>query len=332
MTKHVIIALTIAIALSGMAAADDQQVDMAVALKEHAVVTGDVIRLADVAELGDAVASSAASVSLGNAPWPGHVREISRALVKVRLVSAGYDLTDFDFIGTAVCQVALESVQIGRDELVAAARKYLEKQFAGGDADVRIELARQVSGIHVPAGGLLELRPELVGTRAPIGSVRMDVNVIRNGIHLKRVPVSFNVRLYRRVAVASRAIGSGSEFTSRNTTLTVRDVTDVRGDCFESLGAIAGKVAQQAVQPGQIIVKRAVGEAEPPIVVEAHQRVFLCVRTRTLQIVTLGKALSRARLGQIARARNLVTGREVVGVAIGEGTIHVSMGDAIDER
>ena len=54
--------------------------------------------------------------------------------------------------------------------------------------------------------------------------------------------------------------------------------------------------------------------------------VFLVVETETLRVVTIGKSLCRARRGETASARNISTGREVVGVAVGDSTIQVFLG------
>ena len=79
-----------------------------IVLRDTAELTTDVILLGDVASLGAAVPREVAELPLGNTPWPGQCRELSRVLVKVRLLSAGFDLNRFRFAGSDVCMVRLE--------------------------------------------------------------------------------------------------------------------------------------------------------------------------------------------------------------------------------
>lgn len=316
-------------ALCAAAHAEDTRVE--IALKQSALVSRDVIRLADVARLGEGAPEEASKLSLGNAPWPGSGREISRALIKVRLASAGLDLSRFAFTGGEVCLVELDTIRIEPDEIVAAARRCLASFFADGGPEVRIELLREVLPVLVSAaGGRPELRAAVAGGGVPTGNVRVDVSIVRGGVRLKRVPVGFAVRLYKRVAVAAETIPSGDRFKTKSLTFALRDMTSVRGGCFYSPERLIGKVASRTVKPGEIITRRMAGEAEAPLVIEANQRVFLVVRTRTLRVITLGRALARARKGEIARAKNLTTGREVVGVAVDDSTIQVFLGGASD--
>ncbi|MHC4788345.1 MAG: flagellar basal body P-ring formation chaperone FlgA [Planctomycetota bacterium] len=134
-----------------------------------------------------------------------------------------------------------------------------------------------------------------------------------------------------RVAVAARRIGPGEALSELNVRFLPRDVTAVSGICVRSRAELAGKVAARAIRPGQVVTRRMVEEAEQPLVIDLHQRVFLVAETETLRAVTVGKSLCRARLGEVARASNLVTGREVVGIAVAGSTIKVVMEGSSDD-
>jgi len=304
-----------------------------IVLRDKVELTKDVILLGDVAALGAGVPAEAAELPLGNAPWPGQCRELSRVLVKVRLLSAGFDVNQFQFAGSDVCTVRLESVRIDGEQLVEAARRHVLTFFPPGGPRVDLQLTRDVGPVEVAAGeSLPELRPVLRTQGAPVGSVRVDVDVVRDGVRLKRVPVGFSVRVLRTVAVARRKVGAGDRFSRRDVVLAERDVTSVRGGCVGSIEELSGKVAAQDVGPGQIITRRALADAESPVVIEPRQRVFLVVETAGLRVSTLGQSLGRARMGEVARARNLVSGREVVGIAAGEGVIQVLTGAKSDAK
>ena len=295
-----------------------------VTLKESAVVSADLIELRDVALLAEGAPAEVGRLRLGNSPWPGQVRRISRVLLKVRLVSAGFDLSRLEFKGSDACLVELESLRTEGDEIVAAARRHLEAQFPADGPEVQIELLQQVRPVLVPAaGGPVELSPSFYGVGPPLGSVRVDVDVVRDGKCLKKVPVSFSVKVYEQVAVAMRRIGAGEALTGANVSFVRRNTAHAAGVCLRAREELSGKVAARSIRAGQTITRRAVTEAEKPLVIDLNQRVFLVVETRTLRAVTVGKSLGRAREGEVARAKNLRTGREVVGLAMGDSTIRV---------
>ncbi len=300
---------------------------------DEAVVSTPVLKVGDVARLGEKVPAEVRDLSLGNSPWPGHVREISRMLLKARLLSAGFQLGRFRFGGAECCAVKLASIRIEPERIVSVARRHLESYFPEGGPDVNVELLRKVAPVMVPAaGGQAELRPSLFGTGPPVGTVRVDVDVVRDGVRLKKVPTSFAVRIYDRVAAARCKIGVGEEFSSRNIVFLRRETTRIQGRCVRSLEELSRKTAARAILPGQVLTWWEVRDAQRPVVIERNQRVFLVAQTATLRVVTLGTALGRAREGEIARAKNLSTGREVVGIAVGQGTIEVPIGGAGHEE
>ncbi|KPK64323.1 MAG: hypothetical protein AMK73_04725 [Planctomycetes bacterium SM23_32] len=296
----------------------------AISLREKAVVEGPVVALCDVADLGEGMPDKVAHLSVGNSPWPGHLRDVTRVLVKVRLLSAGFDLQRFEFGGSDVCVVEAASACIPAERLVAAAREHLLAQFPPEGPRVEIELLRAAPAVLVAAGEApVELRPRLYGTDPPAGTVRVDVDVVRAGERLRRVPLSFSVKLRERVAVALRPIGQGRPFRAADVSFVERDVAAASRPCVRLPEELEGKVAMRSIRPGQIIARQFVGDPEAPVVIDYNQRVFLVVETDTLRAVTVGKALCRARKGEIARARNLSSGREVVGLATEDSTIRV---------
>jgi len=297
-----------------------------VTIKDHAQVVGDVVRLCDVADVeGDAPAGLQQLV-LGNAPWPGNAREISRLLVKARMITAGLEPGAVQFAGADLCTVQASFLRIGPERIVAAAQDYVRSLFPEGGPQVSVSLERQVAPAIVAAGDDPKLRAVYCGSGAPSGSVRVEVEISRAGELLKRVPVSLNVRVYRTVGVARRMIAPGQALTAANVAFSRRDVTDVNGAYVGSQQALAGRVADRAIAPGQVVTGRLAAAPQPPVVVKSNQRVFLVVQTPALRVVTIGKAVGSARKGEVARARNITTGREVVGIAVDTGIIQVKIG------
>ena len=302
-----------------------------IVIKEHAQVTGELVRLCDVADIQGQAPAELGQLVLGNAPWPGNGRAISRMLVKARMLSAGLELQGVEFAGAELCTVESATTRIEGERLAAEAQGYVKSFFAGSDTEVSVALEREVAPVLVGAGAEEPvLRPAVSGPGLPVGNVRVDVEVLRAGVLLKRVPVSLSVRAYRTVGMALRPISPGEALTAANVGYARRDVTDVSGACLEKGQALAGRVADHAMAPGQVVTSRLSAGPEAPIVIKANQQVFLVVQTATLRAVTLGKAVGNARKGEVAHARNLSTGRDVLGVAVDTGIIQIELGGPND--
>ncbi len=300
-----------------------------VALKEQAAIAGETIRLGDLLSRTDGMPAELKELSLGNTPWPGRVREVSRMLVKARMIEAELDPGRFTFAGAECCKVRLKAIRIGADRIVEAARGHLRSHFPAGGPEVQVQLLRELKPVAVPAaGGVPELQPVISGNRSPVGTVRVYVDIVRDEGRLKRVPVSFMVRLFDRVLVSRRRIAPGEEFTPANVAVSRRDVTSVHGRCFRDVSELEGKTAARTVAPGTVLTHRTVEQADQPVLVERNQRVLLVVRTPTLRVVTAGKALQRGRRGEVVRAENLSTGKSVAGLAVERGTLRVPLGGA----
>lgn len=320
------------IALASCEGAEAADGRLEIALKDKAVVTRDVIELADVAALGEGTPPEMARLALGNAPWLGYVRKVGRALVKARLVSAGFNLNQFEFSGADACLVELESFCVGPEEIVAAARRCLEGQFPEHGSRARIELLDEVEAVLLPAGeGRVELVPSLGDRSGLAGTVRVNVDLVRGGARLKQVSVNFSMRVYEQVAVAARSIGVGEALTGDNVRFAEREVAPANGAYVRSVEELKGQFAAVPIQTGQLLTRRMMSRPDKSLVINPNQQVFLVVQTPTLRAVAVGRSLSRGRLGEVARAQNLCTGREVIGIAVDGSTIHVRLEGQTDE-
>jgi len=312
-------------------AADGPVGPIRINLRERALVEGERIRLSDVAVMSKGSPSGLSALALGNAPWLGSVRKVTRELVALRLASVGLQPSDYSLEGSLACLVERRHERIDPQTVVDAARQYLESRFAEVDADLRIELLKELRPIIVATGPEpLQFVSEMAGSGPPAGRVRVDVSIVRGDTRLKAVPVSFAVRLFKQVAVAAKNIARGEEIARESISLARRDITYAQGPCVEHPDDLVGQVALHAIHAGQFITLNMVRQAQEPVVIDFNQRIFLVVESATLRIITVGRSLSRARRGEPASAKNLETGRVVTGIASGNGTLKVSFGEALD--
>ncbi len=301
-----------------------------VVLRAEASVSAERILLGDVADLPRQAPAELHQLPLGNAPWPGHGRQISRMLVQARLISSGYD-TLLPVGGAQVCLVKRPAARVSGEAIAEAAVHCVRARFPEGGPEVLISVRSQPEDVLVGEGEPPELRPSVAGTAAPVGKVRVDVDLLRDGLLLKRVPVSLQVSPYDRVAVASKPVSAGERLSAEKVAFTRLDLSSLQGDCLTAWAQIEGQVASRTIAPGEVIRRGMLRQPEPPVVIRPNERVFLVVRTKTLRAVTLGRATRSARLGEVATARNLTTGREVSGVACEDGAILVTLAGSAND-
>jgi flagella basal body P-ring formation protein FlgA len=221
---------------------------------------------------------------------------------------------------------------VAPEDIIEAARRHLRAQFRDGGSEVRIELLSEAPEVLVCADDEpVELRASLPASGAPIGTVRVDVELLRGGARLKNIPLSFTVKVREEVAIAAVNIGTGERLSDANVAFAVRDVGTVRGACFRDADAMVGKVAARPIRPGQVITDRLIEDAPKPQVIAANQLVYVVVQTPTLRIAAVGKALTSARAGDVVTARNVATRKEMTGIAQPDSSIRVLMEGQTDD-
>jgi flagella basal body P-ring formation protein FlgA len=299
-----------------------------VRLRKAVQVGEGVIRLADVAELPASCPAAMAGVVLGNAPWPGNRRTVSRALVHVRMLASDIPSRRYELDGARICIVERRSLTISSAELAKAARRKLAELTEKTTGEIEVELVRPPRPVCLPEGEAdPELRASIAGEAAPVGRVRMHVDVVRGDERLDRAIVLFDVKLWRRVATARRRIATGEALSGDNVAFVRREVSRSGSSAITSADDLTGRVAARPVRAGGLVDTAVLDEPERRVVVRRNQRVRLVARIGNLRAVALGKAEATARPGEVIKAVNLTTGREVAGVVQSDGSVQVLMGE-----
>ena len=324
-TSCVFIGLLLAVSLSACHAGGNRPVIM---IKKEATVSGETIRLADVAKLGDGVPADLSDVALGNPPWPGRTRRVSPVLIEMRMAAEGFTDTRFQLTGAEVCHVRRETTTIPAEKLVDTARECILRQFSedAGRERVELEVLHGAEPVLVPgAEAEPTVRASLAGSESPVGKTRVNIAVLRDDRQIKRVNLSFRVRLYEKVAVAASRIPAGSPVTRESVRYVRRDVGSASRPCLTEADELQDMSARRTISAGQTITRDMLGQEEKPVVIEPHQRVRLEIRNDVIDISTIGRATCQAKKGEVAEAVNVKTGREVSGVAVAQGVIRVDM-------
>ncbi len=89
---------------------------------------------------------------------------------------------------------------------------------------------------------------------------------------------------------------------------------------FADIGAVVGREARATLYTGRPILENQVGS---PAVIERNQLVRMTFADGPLSIVTEGRALDRAGVGEEARVMNLTSKQIVTGTVAANGSIEV---------
>ncbi|MER2507589.1 flagellar basal body P-ring formation chaperone FlgA [Amaricoccus sp.] len=101
--------------------------------------------------------------------------------------------------------------------------------------------------------------------------------------------------------------------------LTVTDETTP--GAFADIGAVVGREARATLYTGRPILESQIGS---PAVIARNQLVRMTFADGPLTIVTEGRALDRAGVGEPARVMNLTSKQIVTGVVAANGSIEVT--------
>lgn len=120
------------------------------------------------------------------------------------------------------------------------------------------------------------------------------------------VPVS--VAIHLPVVAAAGNLERGHRLTAADLRMQDADIASLRQGYFENPDNLIGYQLERSVTSGQVITPYI---AEPPLLVERGDRVFILSHSGPLTVRTLGEALRDGRAGEQIPVRNLNSGDTV---------------------
>lgn len=120
------------------------------------------------------------------------------------------------------------------------------------------------------------------------------------------VPVS--VAIHLPVVVTASNLNRGHRLTAADLRLQNTDIASLRQGYFETTDNLIGYQLARSVNSGQVITPYI---AEPPMLVDRGDRVYILSHSGLLSVRTLGEALREGRAGEQIPVRNLRSGETV---------------------
>ena len=132
--------------------------------------------------------------------------------------------------------------------------------------------------------------------------------------------VAAQVKVYREIAVSSRALERGARINPPDVVLEERDVSQIRGQILESTEPVVGQVLRRSLRPGDALT---LDILEAPTLVRRGDTVVLTASRGSVSIRHTGTAMQDGQQGRQIPVRNDRSGRVVQAIVIAEGEAEV---------
>jgi flagella basal body P-ring formation protein FlgA len=317
-----ILLAAVAVRVSG--AADRVQIE----LKEAAVLQTAEIRLRQVADVsGDAtLAADIGNVSLGSTPWPGNSRSVTREQVVMHLISAGFDVSEFQWRGPAACLVTLLTTKVSGEQIVQAAREYLASLPMLKRDDVRIEVEQMPRDCVVAASAeKVSLSAFAASADRPWGRLRIFVKIKADDKVLATIPLMFMATANQKILVAARPINRGEAI--QRSYLETREIVlgpDSPPQTYldPSPESAVGKVAVRSIPTGTELTASMVAE---PLAIRRGEDVTLSLKSNHMEVVTKGVAEKDGYVGDLIPVKVFVSGKELTCKIVANGAVELPL-------
>jgi flagella basal body P-ring formation protein FlgA len=219
--------------------------------------------------------------------------------------------------GVAKAQNIVSEAQIHR-----AVENFVHNQLSsqlGRDERVQVEVRWQ-GDVVMEGEGAPQIRVRPASSRPLRGPTVMRVGIDVGGQTQRRLSVTGDVRFFRPVLVAGRAIGRGEALPADAVEVAERDVTGLEGNFYTAVGELEELRARRTLSPGEVITRQ---HLEKVPVVQRGDQVQLVAWTAQMSVSTLGVALQDGGLGERIRVRNSDSGKVLYGQVLDRERIRV---------
>lgn len=259
------------------------------------------------------------TVVLGASPVIGQSRELTPAMIRVRLRQYGIAPDNVTIESPATIQVTRASTAMQGDSLVAVAQAWLQAKLtpAAGE-ELVLAPVRVPTDLQLP-DGTIDWECSAAGDGAG-GVQHVLVTVLANGQASWRGIVSFKVQRFMTVLVAKTLLVKGAALSETLISVERRDVTALNGLPLRDPHDVLGTRAAQSLVAGAVLTTQS---TEPIPLVKRNDEVHVRAVCGAFVISTLATALEDGIAGATIRVRNPQTRQEYAARVISAGELEL---------
>jgi flagella basal body P-ring formation protein FlgA len=308
-------------ALSVAAESARTQPSIRVIGRDMVTVTGDRVRLEDIAEVSstqisdDEAVIAIKKVELMTSPAPGQRNTIAAMGVLERLRAANVDLTQIGYRLPSIITVTRAGRAVSVDEV----RAVIEGLLASQRREITIKQVRLDPDLFV-APGAVRLSAEPLFGQSP-GQLPFMITARAEGMTDVRFKAVATADEWREVPVAARSIPRGAVVESSDVVMARLNTAALPRDLADSASSIVGLATTRGISYGETFQRANL--AIPPVIT-AGSTVTMIVRTSLLEATASGVALESGIVGQEIRIRNEASKKTVTGKVVEPGVVLVT--------
>ena len=290
---------------AGPARAPEQ---VSIRFKDEAVVSGERIRLGDVARIlagSERAVAQLETLEVAKSAAFGLTRLVDADQVYAKALKPYAERFAFDF-DRKLIRVSTLAEKLPTDSLGRLIDAFVAGLPNERGAVRRWELARAPSQILVPAGPhSLEL--SFAGNKRK-GKVELILDIRNEARVLRHIPLVINLRVEEPVLVATGRIERDQPLGPDNAKIEMRETTSFNETVFGDPARLMGRLAKVTLMPGRVITPLVV--AVPPAV-KRGQEAKIVYRNGAVSVTADAVCRQDGQPGQIITAKSLASQRLV---------------------
>jgi flagellar basal body P-ring formation protein FlgA len=289
---------------------------------QSAVVRGDTVRLADVAQFdpsNDSRISQLKGIEISASPQPGSNVSINKDLIIYKInpyISGEKDI----LIKLPETLVLKRSAQfVSSDLMKEIFAEYVKANSSWSEREMTFEDINTQESVALPEGKL-QWEVQEKDNSDLIGNVSLTVAFSVDGKLVKKVPLSGKVGVMMEMIKAARRIDKGQIITAGDMITISEKAFHLKKEAVADMKDIIGKRSLRAIQADQTILFSMI---ENPPLVKKGDKVIINAENSELRITAAGEALQDGETGEIVEVLNTQSGKKVVATVTGSGTVKV---------
>ncbi len=289
-----------------------------VQLRPEAEVPGEMVTLADVAELSpqDDLSRSLQTLELFKSPAPGQSRSYSAREIRGRITRQVPSLTGLVLTGAQEIRVARASQLLGPDQV-----ELLVRDSILGSDQLPVGSQVYIRSLNLPRPLVLPLgtvSTEVIPSDPRIlGNSRFSLLVRVNNQLVHNISLRVSLEVLAPVVVAARDLQRGSVLEEADLLMQNQDVSALRNPVFDA-APLVGKTIKRKVRSGHALDLSFI---DFPPTIARGDLVVLRIRQGALEITAQGEARQDGMVGETIRVRNSRSKKDVLGVVVAPGLV-----------
>ncbi len=294
---------------------------ISVRLAERARVSGERIRLADIAGIRGGekrAADRLGSLDLGPSPAPSASRRIDARYVRSRMRQQGWT-ADARLSGASAVEVVRSYIRIPAAKIEEAAAEYLHRNLPWEPEKTVVHSVR-VNGDAVLPKGKVSYRISAPPHSDYLGTIPLTVAFSVDGKVVERNWAIADVGVLEEVAVTVRPLARYQRIEKDAVRSEKRDLAELPHGVIVGADSVVGKRVRHPLAPGTVLRSDMV---EVPPLVDRGDVVTIVARSGVLTVTARGVVRENGHRGSRISVENVDSEKRVYARVVDESTVEV---------